>query len=117
MTDSNPSGKVGAQLRGRGERIAHGGSIGDASRTPGETDNVDAGIARKVDLEQERALGNDVDPRTLNRDRVDNENPNSPVVPNSGRLDADNDSGSKDLTSIQGVQTGGAAAADSPSGS
>lgn len=101
------SGKVGDQNRGAGS---------NAGRESEHTvrDNVDSGDARKYDLEHTGVIEGGV--REMNRDRQDHENPLTGAAKVTGGLERNEDSRDPgpDLSSVEGVQSGGYAAQDSP---
>ncbi|MBW3623609.1 MAG: hypothetical protein KY468_09400 [Armatimonadetes bacterium] len=101
------SGKVGAQNRGAG--VNAGREAEHRVR-----DNVDAGSDRKMGLQHTNAVTDEES--KANIDRVEQERPLTGVAKQTGGLEKNNDSRDPgpDLSSVQGVQTGGAAAQDSP---
>ena len=102
------SGKVGDQNRGAGV---------NAGRESEHTvqDNVDSGDARKYDLEHTGVIDQS-DLREGNRDRQDHERPLTGAAKVTGGLDRNEDSRDPgpDLSSVEGIQSGGYAAQDSP---
>jgi hypothetical protein len=101
------SGKVGDQNRGAGVNAGR-----EAEHRA--LDHVDAGEARKYDLEHTGVIEGDA--AAANRDQVDQDRPLNGVAKPTGGLEKNNDSRDPgpDLSSVEGVQSGGYAAQDSP---
>jgi len=103
--DKGASGKVGDQKAGRGTVVGREAEFR-------VEDNVDAGVGRAVDQEREGGVD---DPSTLGRlDRVDNDNPLTGAARNTGGLEKNKDLPHTDVSSVEGIRTGGAAASDEP---
>jgi len=102
---SHDSGKVGDQAAGRGSQVGR-----EAEHTV--QDNVDAGEGRKYDLSHTGVIEN-TDAKG-NHDRVDQDRPLNGAAPITGSLEKHSDSHEPgpDISSVQGVQTGGYAAQD-----
>ena len=101
------SGKVGDQNVGAGVNAGR-----EAEHTV--RDHVDAGDARKYDLEHTMAVGED--PLKNNKDQVDQDRPLNSVAKVTGSLERNEDSRDPgpDMSSVEGIQSGGYAAQDSP---
>lgn len=104
---ANDSGKVGAQNRGAGVNAGR-----EAEHRV--LDNVDTGSARKLDLEHHNAVAKES--AKSKQDQVDQDRPLTGVAKQTGGLERNEDSRDPgpDLSSVEGVQSGGYAAQDTP---